>query len=299
LATIDAVAVIGAGRMGGAIVGTLRSAGYEVIVYNRTAEKAEAAARATGASVAATPAEAAQRAPVVLSSLADDNAVIETHTGSEGTVSGLGSGSVLVETSTIDPHTLSVLEPDVSATGATLLDGPVSGSVALVQQSKLTFMVGGDAAALEAVRPVLKALSAKIFHVGGLGAGATIKLAVNAIIHSTNVALSEALVLAEQAGVDRATAYEVFAGSAAASPFVAYKQEAFVGPENAPVAFSLDLVKKDVDLILGLAESLGVAMTQFEGGRTVTEKAIEAGYGDKDMSAVASYLRSAASPRGD
>lgn len=293
MAENNRVAVIGAGRMGGAMVGSLRSAGYEVTVYNRSRDKADAVAETTGASVAATAAEAAASSTVVLSSLADDAAVIATHTGPDGTVSGLTSESVLVETSTIDPHTLSVLDPAVSATGATLLDGPVSGSVALVQQSKLTFMVGGDAAALEAVRPVLEALSAKIFHVGELGAGATIKLAVNAIVHSTNVALAEALVLAEEAGVDRATAYEVFAGSAAASPFLAYKQAAFVDPENAPVAFSLDLVKKDVDLILGLAESVGVPMTQFEGGRAVTEQAIEAGYGNKDMSAVATYLRSA------
>jgi 3-hydroxyisobutyrate dehydrogenase-like beta-hydroxyacid dehydrogenase len=293
LAENNRVAVIGAGRMGGAMVGSLRSAGYGVTVYNRSRDKADAVAEATGASVAATAAEAAANSRVVLSSLADDNAVIATHTGPDGTVSGLTSESVLVETSTIDPHTLSVLDPAVSATGATLLDGPVSGSVALVQQSKLTFMVGGDAAALEAVRPVLEALSARIFHVGELGAGATIKLAVNAIVHSTNVALAEALILAEEAGVDRAIAYEVFAGSAAASPFLAYKQAAFVDPENAPVAFSLDLVKKDVDLILGLADSVGVQMTQFEGGRAVTEQAIEAGYGNKDMSAVASYLRSA------
>ena len=293
MAEKNRVAVIGAGRMGGAMVGTLRSAGYDVTIYNRSRDKADAVAKATGASVAATPAEAAASSRVVLSSLADDNAVIATHTGPDGTVSGLASESVLVETSTINPHTLSVLEPDVTATGATLLDGPVSGSVVLVQQGKLTFMVGGEASALETVRPVLEALSAQIFHVGELGAGATIKLAVNAIVHSTNVALAEALVLAEEAGVDRATAYEVFAGSAAASPFLAYKQAAFVDPENAPVAFSLDLVKKDLDLILGLADSVGVSMTQLTGGQTVTELAIAAGYGDSDMSAVASYLRSA------
>ena len=293
MAENNRVAVIGAGRMGGAMVETLRSADYDVIVYNRSKEKAETVAESTGAAVAASAGEAASGADVVLSSLADDAAVISTHTGPEGTVSGLTTGSVLVETSTIDPDTMATLESEVTATGAALLDGPVSGSVPLVQQSKLTFMVGGDASALESVRPVLEALSAKIFHVGELGAGATIKLAVNAIVHSTNVALAEALVLAEEAGVDRATAYEVFAGSAAASPFLAYKQAAFVDPESAPVAFSLDLVKKDVDLILGLAESVGVPMAQFEGGRTVTEQAIAAGYGDKDMSAVASYLRSA------
>jgi 3-hydroxyisobutyrate dehydrogenase/2-hydroxy-3-oxopropionate reductase len=277
--------------MGGAMVGTLRSAGYDVVVYNRSTGKAEAVAEATGATVAATPAEAARSARIVLSSLADDQAVIDTHTGPDGTVAGLGSHSVLVETSTIDPQTLHSIEPAVLAQGATLLDGPVSGSVPLVEQGKLTFMVGGKAVALETVRPVLDSLSAKIFHVGDLGAGATIKLAVNAIVISTNVALSEALVLAERSGVDRQTAYEVFAGSAAASPFVAYKQAAFVSPEDAPVAFSVELVLKDLGLILSLGRSVGVPMEQGEANLAVTEQAVQAGYGDKDMSAVASYLR--------
>ena len=277
--------------MGGAMVGTLRSAGYDVMVYNRSTGKAEAVAEATGATVAATPAEAARSARIVLSSLADDRAVIDTHTGLDGTITGLGSDSVLVETSTIDPQTLHSIEPAVSAQGATLLDGPVSGSVPLVEQGKLTFMVGGNAETLETVRPVLDSLSAKIFHVGDLGAGATIKLAVNAIVISTNVALAEALVLAERSGVDRQTAYEVFAGSAAASPFVAYKQAAFVSPENAPVAFSVELVLKDLGLILSLGRSVGVPMEQGEANLAVTEQAVQAGYGDKDMSAVASYLR--------
>ena len=143
--------------------------------------------------------------------------------------------------------------PSVQARGATLLDAPVSGSVPVVERGELLIMVGGDADALDRARPVLEALSSTIIHVGELGTGATMKLAVNALVHGLNAALSESLVLAERAGVDRTTAYEVFASGAAAAPFVLYKRAAFERPDETPVAFSLDLVGKDLDLILALA----------------------------------------------
>jgi 3-hydroxyisobutyrate dehydrogenase-like beta-hydroxyacid dehydrogenase len=138
---------------------------------------------------------------------------------------------------------------------------------------------------------VLEALSAKLLHVGELGAGATMKLAVNAVVHGLDIALSEALVLAEKTGVDRVAAYEVFANSAVAAPFVLYKQEAFVHPEETPVAFSLDLVKKDLDLILDLAGSAGARMDQGETNRAVVRRALAAGLGDRDLSAIAVLLR--------
>ena len=111
------------------------------------------------------------------------------------------------------------------------------------------------------------------------------KLAVNAIVHATNQALAEALVLAEKAGVDRATAYEVFASSAIASPFVLYKRDAFERPGETPVAFSLDLVAKDYALILALAERVGAVMDQATTGRATAAAAMEAGLGQQDMSA--------------
>jgi 3-hydroxyisobutyrate dehydrogenase-like beta-hydroxyacid dehydrogenase len=152
-------------------------------------------------------------------------------------------------------------------------------------------MAGGSGEALEKARPVLEALAAKVYEVGELGSGATMKLAVNAVVHAINVAVSEALVLAEKAGVDRAIAYEVFANSAAGSPFIQYKQSAFLNPDDTPLAFSLDLVAKDLDLILSLAERVGVEMDQGAANREVARKAIAAGLGDQDMSALAGYLR--------
>lgn len=285
------IAVLGLGRMGAAMVGTLRGAGFDVVAFNRTTAKAEEVATETGAEMATSAAGAAAAADVVISSLADDEAVIDVYLGPDGAADGLQAGTVVLEMSTIDPKTLTVIQPAVTGAGAILLDAPVSGSVQLVEAGNLTVMVGGDAAALATVEPVLEALAARIFHVGGLGSGATIKLAVNAIVHAINISVSEALVLAEKAGVERSTAYEVFASSAAGAPFVAYKRAAFENPEEAPVAFSLDLVAKDLDLILGLAGDVGLEMRQGAANREIAGNAIAAGYGGRDMSTVAGYLR--------
>ena len=206
-------------------------------------------------------------------------------------VRALAAGTVVADTSTVDPRTVLQLGPDVTARGASLLDTPVSGSIQLVESGELTVLAGGPADDLDRARAVLEILSKRIIHVGPLGAGATMKLAVNAIIHGLNQALSESLVLAERAGVERAAAYEVFASSAVAAPFVLYKRAAFEHPDSAPVAFSLDLVAKDLDLILGLAARTGAPMPQAEVNRRTVAEAVEAGYGPADLSALARRLR--------
>jgi 3-hydroxyisobutyrate dehydrogenase/2-hydroxy-3-oxopropionate reductase len=284
------VAVVGTGRMGGAMVGTLRRAGFEVLAFNRTPAKAEAVAEATGARVAGSAAEAAAGAGVVITSLSDDT-VEDAYRGPQGVAAGLRRGAVVLESTTVDPRTVRALRPLVEERGASLLDAPVSGSVPLVERGELTVMVGGDAAALEQARPVLDVLAAKVIHVGELGAGATVKLVVNAVLHGLNLAISEGLVLAEQAGVARTAAYEVLASSAVAAPFVHYKRAAFERPEQTSVAFSLDLAAKDLDLALGLAERAGATMEQAATNRRVVGEAVAAGLGTADLSALAVYLR--------
>jgi 3-hydroxyisobutyrate dehydrogenase/2-hydroxy-3-oxopropionate reductase len=284
------VAVVGTGRMGGAMVGTLRRAGFEVLAFNRTPAKAEAVAEATGARVAGSAAEAAAGAGVVITSLSDDT-VEDAYRGPQGVAAGLRRGAVVLESTTVDPRTVRALRPLVEERGASLLDAPVSGSVPLVERGELTVMVGGDAAALEQARPVLDVLAAKVIHVGELGAGATVKLVVNAVLHGLNLAISEGLVLAEQAGVARTAAYQVLASSAVAAPFVHYKRAAFERPEQTPVAFSLDLAAKDLDLALGLAERAGATMEQAATNRRVVGEAVAAGLGTADLSALAVYLR--------
>jgi 3-hydroxyisobutyrate dehydrogenase-like beta-hydroxyacid dehydrogenase len=274
------VAVLGMGNMGGAMVGTLRQAGHDVMVWSRTAAKAEAVAAANGAEVATSPAGAVKASDVALSSLADDRAVLDVYLGEEGAVQGAREGQVLLEMSTIAPATVRTVGGAVADRGATLLDAPVSGSVPVVERGELAIMVGGDSAALEHARPVLDALAAKVFHVGDLGAGATMKLAVNALVHAIDVGLSE-----------RTRAYDVFAAGAAAAPFVLYKREAFEHPEGAAVTFTLDLMAKDLNLILALAEEVGARMDQATANRSVVGEALEEGFSGRDLSAVAEYLR--------
>lgn len=287
----SSVSVLGMGRMGAAMAKTLAEAGFELTVWNRSSDTARMVANSIGARLAETPREAAGAADIVLTSLADDGAVRAVYSGSDGIAAGVRPGAVIVEMSTIDPSVVDEIGNLLDAAGADLIDAPVSGSVQLVEQGKLTIMAGGDARAIEKARPALEALSAKLFHVGERGSGATIKLAVNALVHGINGALAEALVLAEAAGVERATAYEVFAAGAGGAPFVQYKQAAYQDPDGAPVAFSLDLVAKDLDLITGLGERVGVEMPVSLANLALARRAIEAGLGDRDMSALAVFLR--------
>lgn len=290
---MEQVAVIGLGRMGGAMARKLHDAGFEVTVFNRTRERADALADELGVRAVGTAREAAQ-APVVVSSLADDAAVEAAYDGPDGLIAGLSPDTVVAETSTVDPDTVVAMAPRVAETGASLLDAPVSGSVPAVEAGGLAFMVGGDAAAVERATPVFDVLGKRTFHLGDIGTGAGMKLAVNGVVHALNAALSEALVLAERAGIDREVAWEVFGAGAAGAPFVTYKQAAFMSPEDTPPAFSLELVAKDLELITGLAERLGVPAEQARTNLTLAQRATEDGHGDRDMSWLAQILRSSA-----
>jgi 3-hydroxyisobutyrate dehydrogenase/2-hydroxy-3-oxopropionate reductase len=290
---MNSVAVLGAGRMGAAMAGTVGRAGFPVTVWNRTQATADAVAERIGgsASSAASIGAAVAGADVVITSLADDDAVRAVYTGDGGLGATVADRVVVLEMSTIAPATVIGVAPAIEARGADMLDAPVSGSVAFAEAGELTIMVGGRTETLERARPVLDTLAKRIFHLGRLGSGATMKLAVNSLLHGLNAALSEALVLVEKAGIDRAAAYEVFAAGAVGAPFVTYKRAAYLDPNATPVAFSLDLVAKDLDLILDLAAEVGAPMTQGEANRALVDAAVRAGYADRDLSAIAEFLR--------
>lgn len=285
------VAVLGVGRMGGAMARRFADAGYPVVVWNRDRAKADAVAAETGADIAESPAEAASSSDILVSSLADDEALRMVYLGPDGVAEGGSQSLAAADTSTVAPLTVVEVGAAMDRTGAGFADCPVSGSISTVETGSLIVMAGGDPEVVDRVEPVLGAIARQVVRVGGRGAGAACKLAVNGLVHGLNIALSEALVLAEKAGVDREAAYEVFAGGAGGAPFVQYKREAFENPDDAKVAFTLDLVAKDLELITGLAEQVGAPMAQAGTGLEIVGKALAKGMAERDMSAIAVYLR--------
>jgi 3-hydroxyisobutyrate dehydrogenase/2-hydroxy-3-oxopropionate reductase len=269
----------------------IHGSGVEVILWNRDRSKAEAISQEIGASVAETAAQAAAVSDFVLSSLADDEAVQDVYLAANGVVEGIGGGTIAIDTSTVDPVTILRVGEAVDQTGAEFIDCPVSGSVSTVEAGELTVMAGGDEVVVKEAEPLLASIASRVIHVGPRGAGAACKLAVNGLVHGLNIALSEALVLAEKAGVERGTAYEVFVSGAGGAPFVKYKRQAYENPETTPVAFSLDLVAKDLELITGLANRIGVPMNQARVGLEIVRRALAAGMGPRDLSAIAVLLR--------
>lgn len=293
------VAILGTGRMGGAMAKALTRAGTPLVLTNRSPAKAEALATELGGTARAvgTAREAAEAADVVISMVSDEAAVDALYRGPDGVLAGIREGAVAIDSSTVPPSVSRGLAAEVRARGADILDAPVSGSVTLAESGTLTILVGGEADTLARVRPVLDQLAARVFHMGPLGSGTVIKLAVNAIIFGLNQSVAEALVLAERAGVDRATAYEVFMASAIGAPFVQYKRDAFVSPETAPVAFALGLAAKDLGLIGELATQVGVPMPQARVDLETIDAAMASlpqGAGS-DLAAVAEHLRRRAS----
>jgi 3-hydroxyisobutyrate dehydrogenase-like beta-hydroxyacid dehydrogenase len=292
---MTSVAVIGTGRMGSAMARSLARGGAKLTLHNRSPEPARALAAELHARVADSAAEAAAASDVAITMLADGEAVRAMWDGPSGLVAGAHDDGVLVDMSTVPPDTLAPFEAAVREHGSGILDAPVSGSTILAESGQLTIMAGGTAEDLERARPALDLVARQVTHVGPLGSGAALKLAVNALIFAINNSLSEALVLAERAGVERAIAYEVFATSAAGAPYLGYKRAAFVDPGSTSVAFSLDLAAKDLRLITDLADRLGVPMPQARANQALIRDASARLGADHDFSAVATHLRQLAS----
>ena len=290
---MDDVAVLGAGRMGAAIGLRLASCGYTVRLWNRTASTAQAVAERDPSGLigaVASAGEAVARCPVVLCALSDGPALRSVLLDS-GVVRALMPGAVVCDLGTSGVETSHAVADQLRQVGIDFLDAPVSGSVPAVETGTLLVMAAGADSALASALPVLEVLARAVVRVGAPGSGQAMKLAVNLVVHDLNAAVSEALLLAESAGIARVQAYDVLQQSVVGAPYVHYKRAAFLDPDT-PVAMSLTLVAKDLRLITDFARDHDVAVPVTETTKATVDAAVDAGLGPADMTRLSRFTRS-------
>jgi 3-hydroxyisobutyrate dehydrogenase-like beta-hydroxyacid dehydrogenase len=282
------IAFVGLGAMGSAMAQRLLAAGHSVTGYNRTRAKAEALA-SKGLVVADSARAAVEGASVVLSMVTDSEALRDVALRPDGIVAGLGRGTVWAEMSTVSPTVTRMLGERVAEKGAALLDAPVSGSTVTIAQGQLSFIVGGDTAALERIRPYLLAIGPTITHVGELGLAVTMKIAVNLSIGVQMLAFSESVLLAEKSGIPREKAVEAILKGVTASPMLKYRGP-FVLDMPDEALFNVVLMQKDMRLALEQGRAVGVPLPATGLVHELLTGARGLGLAEKDFAAVFDVL---------
>jgi 3-hydroxyisobutyrate dehydrogenase len=257
------IAFIGLGVMGGPMAGHLARAGHRVTAYNRSPERAagwRARYEEEGLEVAfaATPAEAARGAEVVFTCVGNDDDLAQVTLGEDGVLSGMAPGALLVDHTTTSADMARRLADECEARGLAFVDAPVSGGQAGAENGQLAIMCGGTPEALERTRPVMQPYAKAIVHVGPAGAGQTAKMANQMCIAGVLAGLSEALRLADAAGLDLAKTYEAISGGAAQS-WQMDNRWATMCEDRFDFGFAIDWMRKDLGYALDEARRLGLS----------------------------------------
>ena len=283
------VALLGLGTMGSGMARSLLGAGFPLTVWNRSPERAAPLAD-EGARVADSPRDAATGASIVIAMVADDAASRAVWLGDDGALGGAAPHTVLVESSTLTPDWVAELAAAADARGCALLDAPVTGSKTQANAGELLFLVGGAPEALERARPAFAAMGRGVVHVGPTGSGALLKLVNNFLCGVQAASLAEALAVVERAGLDRDTALEVLTNGAPGSPLIKTFASRMATRAYAP-SFHLALMRKDLVYAQRAAERHGVTLTTAATAQTAFDRAVDAGLGGQDVSAVVEPLR--------
>ena len=273
------VAFLGLGIMGQSMATNLAKAGHEVTVWNRTPGK-----QVEGARTAATPSEAAQGAEVVWMAVSDTSAVESVLFGSDGIESSLTEGMVVVDSSTISPSATRKFAERLARKGAHYVDSPMTGSKVAAEAGTLLFMVGGEEATIERLKPLYAAMGKKIFHMGEVGKGQSTKLVMNLQIALIYEGFAEALTLAAKLGIDAEKLIPLVNASMIKSGVVEYKAP-FVLARDFTANFPLRLMRKDIRLALDAAKEVRAKLPALETVEEVYDLAIEDGHADLDYAA--------------
>jgi 3-hydroxyisobutyrate dehydrogenase len=277
------VAILGLGTMGAGMAARLLSASFPLTVYNRNRDKTLAFSRG-GAGVANSPREAASHADIVISMVADDVASRNIWFGENGALAGAQRRSVLIESSTLSVGYVKELAVAAAQRECEFLDAPVTGTKPHAASGQLLFLVGGPASVLDAVRPVLSAMSRDVIHLGPHGSGAMMKLINNFVCGVQAASFAEAISMVEAAGLDQATAVRILTEGAPGSGIV--KRIATQLTADDDPNFTLRLMAKDLAYAVSEASAQGMQLRTALAALEIFKQAVAAGHGDEDFSAV-------------
>jgi 3-hydroxyisobutyrate dehydrogenase len=272
--------------MGAAIASRLLSLERKIVVWNRSREKTEPLA-AAGAQVAATAAELASRCECVMSILADGPAVESTYGAGEGLLAGEVAGKLFIEMSTVRPRIEERLAERARALGAAFVDSPVGGSVGPAREGRLFAFVGAEAVDFERAKGVLELVCRRVEHVGPVGSGARMKLAINLPLLVYWQALAEALVLCRPLGLEPARLIDIFADTSGGPNVLKARggaiQAALAGAASGAVTFDVDSVRKDLRTMIEEGETLGRDLPLARRVLECYDEAVPEGLGGADV----------------
>jgi 3-hydroxyisobutyrate dehydrogenase-like beta-hydroxyacid dehydrogenase len=285
---METIGFVGLGAMGSQLAGRLLDSGNTVYGTNRTRSKAQELID-RGLQWRDTPREVAEAADVTFSMVTDDAALDAITSGPNGVLAGLADRKVYVDMSTVSPHVSAALGARVRATGAEMLDAPVSGSIPQAQAGTLAIMVGGTPAAFATVEPLLRVLGQTVTHVGTNGQGLLLKLAINISLAAQTLAFSEGLLLAGRGGIDPHLAAEVMSTSSIGSPMLKARVPLILDlPEHA--WFDVAMMHKDIRLARKTADELEITLPSAKVLDETLTTAGELGYAHRDLAALYEVL---------
>ena len=293
MAAIRRVAFLGMGIMGSRMAANLCRAGFDVTVWNRTRERAEAVAAEHGAAAAATAAQAAAEADAVITMVVDAPQVEAVLFGDAGAAEALGEEALVIDMSTTAPRASRAIGERVRAQGARFLDAPVTGSKPKAEDGTLTIMAGGEAEDFARARPLFEAMGNLVVHVGPQGHGQTVKLLNNTLAAVNAAAVAEALTIARAAGVDLDALEQVVRSGSGASFMLELKAGPMRAHDFEPL-FKLAHMLKDVRHCLAEAEARGAGFRLGQAAERLYAAAGEAGHGERDFAAVVEVAERAA-----
>jgi len=273
---------LGLGLMGYPMARNLLRAGHEVAVWSNTSAKAKKLADEEKGRLCATPREVAENADMIVLCVGDTAMATEVILGADGLIGGIRPGTVVVDCSTIAVSQSRKIGQALKTKGADFLDAPVTGSTPGAESGNLTFMIGGDEAVFNRIRPLLDPIGKKIYFCGGAGMGLQAKLTQNLILSNILMAFNEGMVLATKGGMDPKLMLDILDNSAAKSGLISYKAP-FVFDRNFTTNFSVKWMHKDIGLMLESAEELGVPLLLTGLTRQLFQTAMSAGHGDEDF----------------